>query len=551
MKASPQAEEPPGQPIGGRAGSPNLCSHCGTPLREGLRFCPQCGCRLEAIPPEVEGGRAKPISPLDGLTPQEAPELFQSQREEPREAFGTEGMSSLPAWLDLPPSPGPPMERVPPPHPPTPTIKLPPLPSGLSPAPISPLSPLPQLPPILDAGRVHRLQGLARGGLWSGFGPGCEAQDGERIPLPPEVPSLLLAECRRDITTVALIEAVEGRPRFIAGGQASGDGGPAASIRRACEDIADCTGRRLFDERGLPLIPQQLTGQGVDRLIVAWDMALPPQGPFTPAEDAHCRELLEAAQDGELRAWHKITLAPAPSCLATVIRYLGEAYQANVVGLDLSAAQSWLVAWYEGKLTVVVGGGLSASMEDDEAVEALVAHLWRQWEQPHDLDMVVVRGPVLARGLTPQEIARLLCNVLRPRGVCTFLWDREGLTSPLGAMAAEEPTIAAFLLEGDAFLRLATVIAPVGYPPGRGAAFRFTLIEPGKGRRRGRVAPGELRQISLPPGRSAGLTLRLAPGLSLGQGWAERSARAEIPGGLAGLLLDGRGGPSHKPLGPG
>ena len=519
-----------------------------------------CEHRLDAVPSEARGGGEGAASRLEGLTPQEVPELFHVKPEELGETLEFETAASLPGWLDIPLLPGaepmtsPSAQGVVPSRPPASTAELPcelshPLPSELPPASISLVSLPPQPSPILDARRVNRLQDLAGRGPWGEADLGGSAQRREVLKLSRELPSILLAECRPGATSTALIQPVERWPRFVAGGQAPTDGDPISAIRRACESISLHTGRRLFDERGVLLIPQQPTGQGVDRFVAV--LGPPPlyQGLFTPAEDSRHQESL---REGQLRAWSHAPLRSVPSCLATVIRYLGESYQANVVGLDVGVAQSWLVAWYEGHMTVIAGSGLISSAEGRGPAKALITSLWRQWtvesesilpRQPPTVNLIVARGPALVQGFTPLEIARLLIDVLQPTGICTLLWDRDGLAAPLGALAVNEPAIAACLLDGDAFLRLGTLIAPRGHPSSRRIALRFTLVEPEGRRQQGDVAAGYLRQVPLPPGRSARLTLHPAPGLDLGEGQPGRGAQAEVPGGLVGLLLDGRGRP--------
>jgi hypothetical protein len=377
------------------------------------------------------------------------------------------------------------------------------------------------------------------------------------------MPSILLAECRPGTTTAALIEAVEGWPRFVASGRASTDGNPIAAIQRACEVITGRTGRRLFGEKGDLLIPQQPTGQGVDGFVAAMDAAPPPPGLFTSAEDYHHGESLRGTPGvDQLRDWSDARLRPVPFCLATMIRYLGEIHEANVIGIDLGMTESWLVAWHLGRLTVIAGGGLEVSTEayphsdGRELTRALIASLWRGWattggshalQQPPALNLILLRGSALAAALAPLDIARVVVDVVQPGGTCTLLWDRDGLIAPLGALAASNPAISACLLDGDALIRLGTLIAPWGRPPSKGAALRFTLNELEGRIQRGDVATGGLQQIPLPLGRSAMLTVHPASRLDLGAGRPGRAARVEVPGGLIGLLLDGRGRPLPTP----
>lgn len=549
------------------------CPHCGAALRETARFCTQCGTRLEGFTSKTREGWRGTTSPLQGLTPQEVPELFQTKRPGPGETLGPASAPSLPEWLDIPPlagvetAPGPSAHSAIASRPAASTGDLPSLPSELPPASIPSASLPPHPVPLLAARRVRRLQELAERGPWGGADLGRSA--GGRKPakgreevhhLPRELPSILLAECRPGSTTTVLVEAIEGRPRFVTAGGASTDGDLIPAIQQACEVIAARTGRRLLDEDGTLLIPQTPAGQGVDRFVAVVGMSPLPQGVFTPAEGARYRESWKDAQGvGQLQAWSgDVSLRSGPSCLGTVIRYLGEAYLANVVGLDLGLAQSWLVAWYQGRLTVITGSGLGMGAEGalySEArglAQALITGLWRQCavesesisrRQPPAWDLVVVRGPAVATGFAPLEIARLLVDVLQPASICTLLWDRDGLAVPLGALAVKEPAIAACLLDGDAFLRLGTLIAPRGRLPRRGTALRFTLAEPEGRRQQGSVAAGHLHPISLPLGHSATLTLHPAPGLELGGGRPGQGAQAEVPGGLVGLLFDGRGRP--------
>jgi hypothetical protein len=526
-------------------------------------------------PPSEEGRGGKAVSPFAELTPQDVLELFQTGPGQPPEARRPETAASLPEWLDIPLLPGrestpaPSTKSAIPSQPPASTVELPPLPSQLPPISISPTPPSSHPTPILDAKRIRRLQELAERGPWSRGTLSPGAREREVSQLPHELPSILLTECRPGTTTAALIEGVEGRPRLIASRRASTDGNPIAAIQRACEAIADHTGQRLFDENGTVPIPQQATGRGVDHFVAVVDAAPPSPGLFTPADDYHHRALLrELRGTDQLRAWSDASLRSVPYCLAMMIRYLGETYEANVIGLDLGMAESWLVVWYGEQLTVIAGGGLEASMQDwsyseDRApIKALMTSLWRDWTtrdwttrdrttkeksidllQPPVLDLILVRGSALTMGPTPLGIARLVADVLQPGGTCTLLWDRDGLIAPLGALATRDPAVAACLLDGDALLRLGTLIAPWGHPPSKGVALRFALTGPGGQRQQGDVAAGCLRQIHLPLGCSAMLALHPASGLDLGTGQPGRGARVEVPGGLVGLLLDGRGRP--------
>ena len=553
-----ESNELPSQSAGPGAVSLEACPHCNAPLREGVQSCTQCGHRVDAaMSSEVRGGQEKISSPLEGLISQEVPELFQIQPTEPKEVFESETPAPLPDWLDIPlvleeePAISSSSRSAITSRLQAPAVDLPPVSSELPPASILLVSTPSRPIPSLDAQQVNRLQELAERGPWSEVKPEWNTQDRGMLPLPSDVPSVLLAECRHKITTVALIEAVEGTPRFVAGGQVSTGGDPVSAVREACEGISACTGRSLFDERDTLLTPQRSTGHGVDRFIAVVGVDPLFQGVFTSAEDSRLQESLKEAQGlGQLQAWGGAPPRSVPSCLATVIRYQGETYHTNVVGLDLGMAQSWLATWYQGRLTVVAGEGLLTSSADRGAARALITGLWHQCaveneilspDQPPVLNLAVVRGPALAQGFTPVEIARLLVDGLQLRGACTLLWDKDGLAAPLGALAASDPAMAASLLGSDAFLRLGTLVAPSGRPPRKGIALRYTLSWPEGRSEQGSVASGHLRQIPLPPGHSARLTLRLASGLNLGTGQLERRAQAEVPGGLAGLLLDGRG----------
>jgi len=544
----------------GSADPSRACPRCGAELWQTEVLCPQCGLGRDAFPSESKRDGESAASPLAGLTPQEAPELYETSGGEQGDRSALEMAVSLPEWLYLPLPPraqaalsSAPEDSTPSP-PPGPAVELPPLPSELPPASMLPvLYPSPSTP-VLAAWRVSRLQELAEKGPWSEADLRRSGREDEAVRLPRRLPSVLLAECRPGTTTAALIEGVDRQPRFVAGGQASTESDPIGALRRAAESIAVRTGRRLFDERGMLVVPRGPTGHGVDRFVAVVDVTPVAQGLFTLVENSRYEESLQGVQGLEqLRGWSGDgPLRSVPFCLGTVIRYLGDTHQANVVGLDLGLAQSWLVAWYGERLTLIAGDGVTPSAGGHGAAQTLITSLWRQcaWEsesvppyEPPALDLIVARGPALSQGMTPLEITQLLVDTLQPTGTCTLLWDKDGLAVPLAALALSEPAIATCLLEGDAFLRLGTVVAPRGQPPTRGIALRFTLAEAKGRRQQGNVASGEQRLVRVPLGHSARLTLYAASGWDLGTGGLGREAQAEIPGGLVGLLLDARGRP--------
>jgi hypothetical protein len=559
------ASQMPAQQASENSDPQSICPHCSATLRGPMQFCTQCGHRLEVLPAEAQGSEEKAGLPFAGLTSSEILELLQARAPEPSGSELPEPAPTLPEWLDVPLLPG--TESVSAPsagsviqsRPPASAVELPSLPSDLDPISISPDAFPPQPGPILDARRIGRLQELATQGPWGGDSPAPSSPERGMSSRLCDTPCLLLAECRPGTTTAVLIESVEGWPRLVASGGASTDGDLVTAIRRACAVISGCTGRRFFGEDGDLLIPRRATGQGVDRFVAVMDAAAASSGLSTLEDDGRHQGSLGGMHGADqVRAWSHVPVHSMPSCLATVIRHLGEIYGANVLGLDLGRSRSWLVVWYQEQLTVIAGSGLGGStgahlrLGERGPVKALMASLWRQWTRDNQsllpgqspmLDLVMVRGPALALGFTPLEISRMLVDVLQPTGTCTLLWDRDGLAASLGALAVDEPAVVTCLLDSHAFLRLGTLIAPWGQPPRKGIALRFTLAGP-KGRtQQGCVATGQLSQIALPLGRSEMLTLHPASGLSLGAGRPGRGAQTRVPGGLVGLLLDGRGRP--------
>jgi hypothetical protein len=95
-----------------------------------------------------------------------------------------------------------------------------------------------------------------------------------------EIESILVADCGRIRTKVALIDLVEGRYRLLAQGEAPGPGASGEEdlippVHQATGQIEEITSRRLLDDEGWPIIPERDNGAGVDAFVATASAALP------------------------------------------------------------------------------------------------------------------------------------------------------------------------------------------------------------------------------------------------------------------------------------
>ncbi len=156
---------------------------------------------------------------------------------------------------------------------------------------------------------------------------------------------------------------------------------------------------------------------------------------------------------------------------------------------------------------------------------------------------IIGAGSVLAQAIDPGIGALLLLDALQPVGVSELWLDPYGLIAALGSIAYVEPLAVVQVLESGGLLSVGTAISPMGRTKALNAMEVSVRYQDGKTSQR-TVRNGAIQLVDLPSGQKAQVTITLSRGLTInGKG----RLTLTVDGGVAGLILDGRGRPLMLP----
>ena len=159
------------------------------------------------------------------------------------------------------------------------------------------------------------------------------------------------------------------------------------------------------------------------------------------------------------------------------------------------------------------------------------------------LEPIIVSGSVLTKAPTPGQSLLVLLDGLQPTGITTIVLDQNNLIGSLGATADINPLLTVQVLESNAFLNLATVIAPVGKARKGTPILRVHITYRDGEEMTYNVKYGTIEVIPLAVGESAQLHLQPLHRFDVGMGGPGRSGRVQVTGGVLGIVVDGRGRP--------
>jgi uncharacterized protein (TIGR01319 family) len=161
-----------------------------------------------------------------------------------------------------------------------------------------------------------------------------------------------------------------------------------------------------------------------------------------------------------------------------------------------------------------------------------------------DLNLIVGSGGVLSHAPRREQSALMMMDAYQPEGVTELAVDSIFMMPQLGVLSTIHPVAATQVFDRDCLIRLGTVIAPVGVV--REGEVLATVRMDGSEvpMRMGTIqvfpqAEDEWREVEIVPGR----------GVNLGEG-KNRPVKTRVRGGVAGLILDGRGRPLALPADP-
>lgn len=158
-------------------------------------------------------------------------------------------------------------------------------------------------------------------------------------------------------------------------------------------------------------------------------------------------------------------------------------------------------------------------------------------------DPIIAAGSVFTAAPTPGQSLLMLLDALQPSGYANVLLDQGNLMPAMGAAAELNPLLPVHVIEAGAFMPLATVVAPLS-----GAAHGSTILKAQLAGSDGtdtsvEVKQGSIEVLPLPIGQTGKLHLKTSGRTDAGLG-AGRSYRVEAVNGSAlGVVIDARGRP--------
>jgi hypothetical protein len=165
-----------------------------------------------------------------------------------------------------------------------------------------------------------------------------------------------------------------------------------------------------------------------------------------------------------------------------------------------------------------------------------------------DLNMIVGSGGVLSHAPRREQSALMMMDAYQPEGVTELTVDSIFMMPQLGVLSTVLPAAATQVFDRDCLIRLGTVIAPIP-EGGRTARDGESLAEVKMQGRSVSMPIGSLQVFPLAEDEWLDLEIVPARNVNVGSGKG-RPHSVKVRGGVAGLILDGRGRPLELPIDP-
>ena len=161
-----------------------------------------------------------------------------------------------------------------------------------------------------------------------------------------------------------------------------------------------------------------------------------------------------------------------------------------------------------------------------------------------DLNVIIGSGGVLSHAPRREQAALMMMDAYQPEGVTEIAVDSIFMMPQLGVLSTVLPEAATQVFDRDCLIRLGTVVAPVG--AARDGETLATVRMDGKDLA---ITGGTIQVFPLP--ENEWKELEITPGKLLDVGAGKgRPRQIKVRGGVAGLILDGRGRPMVLPPDP-
>jgi uncharacterized protein (TIGR01319 family) len=154
-----------------------------------------------------------------------------------------------------------------------------------------------------------------------------------------------------------------------------------------------------------------------------------------------------------------------------------------------------------------------------------------------NVDLLIGSGGVLSHAPRRIQSMMMLIDAYQPVGATQLAVDSIFMMPHLGVLSVVHPRSALEVFERDCLIHLGACIAPAGRAkPGQ------PVMDFETGSEKGTVRFGEVRRLELAPGETKAVVVRPAKGFDAGEGPGQQTVH-KVTGGVAGLILDGRGRP--------
>ncbi len=163
------------------------------------------------------------------------------------------------------------------------------------------------------------------------------------------------------------------------------------------------------------------------------------------------------------------------------------------------------------------------------------------------LGLIVGSGGVLSHAPDRKQTALMMLDAYQPEGFTELAVDSIFMMPQLGVLSSVHPEAAAQVFERDCLIYLGTAVAPTGKAKQPGMKVADYTIKFADGRTEtGVLEHGELKRYPLDNDERAEVTMRPAKGFDVGGGKGKPVTQT-VRGGIAGILIDGRGRPLAIP----
>lgn len=162
------------------------------------------------------------------------------------------------------------------------------------------------------------------------------------------------------------------------------------------------------------------------------------------------------------------------------------------------------------------------------------------------LDLIVGSGGILSHAPRRIQSMLMMVDAYEPLGVTRLSVDSIFMMPHLGVLSTINERAATDVFVRDCMIYLGTCVAPIGQGKAGELSADYEIDFPDGKRVKDQLRFGDLRLYPLESGKNAKLTIQPAKQVNLGAGAGAPITR-EVQGGVAGLLIDGRGRPLQLP----